>query len=188
MVEKTMTEQKKQEQAKPEHIKPEYIKPQEKREERLVRILSKDIEGKMKVYAGLTKIKGISWTFSNAVCKALNLDKNKTIGALTEEEIQKITEFIKNPELPHYILNRRRDIETGSEKHLTGTDLDLRKDFDIKKLKKIKSYRGMRHTAGLPSRGQRTKAHFRANRKRGSGIKKKGGETTTKKLYEGNKK
>ena len=63
---------------KPAHIKPEYIKPQEKREERLVRILSKDIEGKMKVYAGLTKIKGVSWTFSNAVCKVLKLDKNKT--------------------------------------------------------------------------------------------------------------
>lgn len=167
----------------------EHIKPQEKREERLVRILSKDIEGKMKIYVGLTKIKGISWTFSNAVCKALNLDKNKTIGALSEEEIQKITEFIKNPKLPNHILNRRKDIETGNEKHLTGTDLDLRKDFDIKKLKKIKSYRGLRHTVGLPSRGQRTKAHFRVNRKRGSGIKKRNTEGAVKaRPYEGNKK
>jgi len=154
-------------------LKPEYVKPQEKREERLVRILSKDIEGKMKVYAGLTKIKGVSWTFSNGVCRVLNISKNKTIGALSNEEIQKITEFIKNPKLPDYMLNRRKNIETGKEKHLTGTDLDLRKDFDIKKLKKIKSYRGMRHTAGLPSRGQRTKAHFRKNRRKGSGIKSK---------------
>jgi small subunit ribosomal protein S13 len=174
---------------KQENKKPEYIKPQEKREERLVRILSKDIEGKMKVYAGLTKIKGISWTFSNAICRSLNIDKNKTIGTLSEEEIQKITEFVKNPKLPDYILNRRRDIETGKEKHLTGTDLDLRKDFDIKKLKKIKSYRGLRHAAGLPSRGQRTKAHFRSNRKRGSGIKKKNTEGASKvKTYEGMKK
>jgi small subunit ribosomal protein S13 len=158
---------------KPQNTKPEYVKPQEKREERLVRILSKDIEGKMKVYPGLTKIKGVSWAFSNAVCKILKIDKNKTIGSLTEEEIQNISNFIKNPELPIYIMNRRRDTETGDEKHLTGTDLDLRKDFDIKKLKKIKSYRGLRHTSGLPSRGQRTKAHFRSNRKKGSGIKKK---------------
>jgi small subunit ribosomal protein S13 len=178
---KTMAEHIKQ-----EHTKPEYIKPQEKREERLVRILSKDIEGKMKLYVGLTKIKGISWAFSNAVCRNLKIDKNKTIGSLSEEEIQKITEFIKNPKLPNYILNRRKDIETGTEKHLTGTDLDLRKDFDIKKLKKIKSYRGLRHTAGLPSRGQRTKAHFRSNRKRGSGIKSK--EKTPTKTYEGMKK
>ena len=121
-----------------------HIPQQEKREERLVRILSKDIEGKMKVYPGLTKIKGVSWTFSNAVCKTLKIDKNKTIGTLTEQEIQKISDFIKNPQLPNYIFNRRKDIETGNEKHLTGTDLDLRKDFDIKKLKKIKSYRGLR--------------------------------------------
>lgn len=165
-----------------------HIPQQEKREERLVRILSKDIEGKMKVYPGLTKIKGVSWAFSNAVCKTLNINKNKTIGTLTEEEIQKISEFIKNPKLPGYIFNRRKDIETGNDKHLTGTDLDLRKDFDIKKLKKIKSYRGLRHTAGLPTRGQRTKAHFRTNRKKGSGIKKKGGESAAKKSYAGMKK
>jgi len=161
---------------------------QEKREERLVRILSKDIEGKMKVYAGLTKIKGVSWAFSNAVCKILKIDKTRTIGSLSDGEIQRISEFIKNPELPNYIMNRRRDIETGKERHLTGTDLDLRKDFDIKKLKKIKSYRGLRHLAGQPTRGQRTKAHFRTNRKKASGIKKKGGESAVKKNYEGMKK
>lgn len=76
-------------------------------------------------------------------------------------------------------MNRRKDVESGEEKHLTGTDLDLRKDFDIKKLKKIKSYRGLRHTAGLPTRGQRTKAHFRSNRKKGSGIKKKAAKENT---------
>jgi len=176
------------EKIKTQNPKPEYVKPQEKREERLVRILSKDIEGRMKIYPGLTKIKGVSWAFSNAVCKILKIDKNKTIGSLTEEEIQKISDFIKNPELPVYIMNRRKDVETGEEKHLTGTDLDLRKDFDIKKLKKIKSYRGLRHTAGLPTKGQRTKAHFRRNRKKGSGIKKKGGESAAKKPYAGAKK
>jgi len=84
---------------KPVQTKPEYVKPQEKREERLVRILSKDIEGKMKIYVGLTKIKGVSWAFSNAVCKILKIDKNKTIGSLTDKEIQEISDFIKNPEL-----------------------------------------------------------------------------------------
>ena len=99
-------------------VKIQICKQQEKREERLVRILSKDIEGKMKVYPGLTKIKGVSWAFSNAVCKILKIDKNKTIGSLTEEEIQKISDFIKNPKLPDYIMNRRKDMETGKEKHL----------------------------------------------------------------------
>ncbi len=149
------------------------IPEKERREERLVRIMSKDIEGKMKIYAGLTKIKGVSWALSNAVCKTLNIDKKKTIGSLSDEEIKKISEFLKNPRLPAHLLNRQKDLETGEERHLTGTDLDLRKDFDIKRLKKIKSYRGIRHTAGLPLRGQRTKAHFRKNRKKGSGIKSK---------------
>ena len=154
--------------------KENYIHNSEKKsEERLVRILGADIEGKMKVYPGLAKIKGISWGASNAVCKKMKLDKNREIGSLTDVEIKKISEFIKNPDIPEYLLNRRSDFDTGENKHLTGGDLDLRKEFDIKRLKKIKSYRGTRHTAGLPLRGQRTRSHFRKNRRKGSGIKKK---------------
>src|SRR3989338_4584183 len=92
---------------------------EEKREERVVRILSRDIEGKMKLYPGLTKIKGVSWGISNAACKILSIDKNKKIGALTEDEIKKITEFLKNPKIPTFLVNRRFDLETGerSEEH-----------------------------------------------------------------------
>ena len=142
--------------------------------ERIVRILSKDIEGGMKIYAGLAKIKGISWTLSNAICKILGIDKNRKIGSLTEEEVQKITEFAKNPQVPNYILNRRKDFETGEDAHLVGTDLDMKKEFDIRRLKKIRSYRGLRHAFGHPTRGQRTRANFRTNRKKGVGVKKKG--------------
>jgi len=148
-------------------------KPEAKNEEKLIRILSKDIEGKLNIYVGLTKIKGISWGFSNAICKALNLDKRKKIGSLSKEEIDKINNFVKNPNIPLYLLNRKKDVETGKDKHLTGTDLDLQKEFDIGRLRKIKSYRGLRHSVGLPVRGQRTKSHFRKNKKKGVGIKKK---------------
>jgi small subunit ribosomal protein S13 len=147
---------------------------QQKSEERVVRILSKDIEGKMKIYPGLTKVKGVSWTFSNAICNFLKIDKNKKIGALTDEEIQKIESFIKKPEIPKYLFNRRNDFETGEDFHLVGSNLDLKKEFDVKRLKKIKSYRGLRHLLGLPLRGQRTKSNFRKNRRKGAGIKKKG--------------
>ena len=153
--------------------KKQKMERQTKSEERIVRILSKDIEGKMNVYSGLAKIKGVSWALSNAACIILNIPKDKKIGALTDKEIEKISEFLKNPEVPEFILNRRADFETGEDKHLLGSDLDLKKEFDIKRLKKIKSYRGLRHTLGLPSRGQRTKSNFRRNRKKGSGIKKK---------------
>ena len=63
---------------------------EKKYEEKLVRILSEDIEGGMKVYAGLTKVKGISCGLSNALCNALKIDKNRKIGSLTPEEIKKI--------------------------------------------------------------------------------------------------
>jgi len=148
-------------------------KPEIKEETRIVRILSRDIEGGMTIYAGLTKIKGVSWTLSNAVCKKLNIDKKRKIGSLTIDEVKKISNFLKNPDVPSYLINRRKDFETGEDKHLTGSDLELRKEFDIKRLKKIKSYRGFRHMSNLPVRGQRTRSHFRRNRAKGSGIKKK---------------
>jgi small subunit ribosomal protein S13 len=141
--------------------------------EKIIRILSEDIEGGMTVYSGLTKIKGVSWSLANATCKILKLDKKRKIGSLTEAEIKLISDFLKNPKVPKFILNRRHDLETGDDKHLTGSDLELRKEFDIKRLKKIKSYRGIRHSAGLPMRGQRTKSNFRRERKKGAGIKKK---------------
>jgi small subunit ribosomal protein S13 len=153
-------------------------KAEERYEERLVRILSRDIEGKLNVYVGLTKIKGISWGLANAICKTLHFDKKRKIGSLSKEEIDKIGEFIKHPKIPIYLLNRKMDVETGENKHLIGNDLDLQKEFDIGRLKKIKSYRGLRHVAGLPVRGQRTKSHFRKNKKKGVGIKKKGKTTT----------
>ncbi|MCR4327281.1 MAG: 30S ribosomal protein S13 [Nanoarchaeota archaeon] len=147
---------------------------QQKAQERVVRILSKDIEGKMKVYPGLTKIKGVSWSISNATCTLLGIDKQKRIGELTDTEIENLTKFLKSPKAPGFIFNRRKDPETGLDQHLISVELELKNEFDIKRLKKIKSYRGIRHTLGLPLRGQRTKANFRKNRRKSSGIQKKG--------------
>lgn len=154
---------------------------EQKYEEKLIRILSKDIEGGLNVYVGLTKIKGISWAMANAICRSLKLDKKRKIGSLTKEEIDKINDFIKNPKMPKYMLNRKMEIETGENKHLIGTDLELQEEFDIARLKKIRSYRGQRHALGLPVRGQRTKSHFRKNKKKGVGIKKKVKPTENKK-------
>ena len=57
--------------------------------EKVIRIAQKDIEGKMTVYSGLTKIKGVSWSLSNAICKKIELDKKKKIGLLEPSEIKK---------------------------------------------------------------------------------------------------
>jgi len=136
------------------------------REETIIRILSTDIPGSRNLYVGLTRIKGVSWGISNAICHRLSLNKNRKISTLTAEEIKKISEFIKNPQLPDFMLNRRKDFETGKTAHITGADLDMQKEFDIKRLKKIRSYRGLRHATGQPTRGQRTRSHFRSHGKK----------------------
>jgi len=139
-------------------------------EARLIRILGKDIRGDKKVLSGLTSLKGISWSFSNAICKLVGIDPNKTIEKLTEKEIAQITEFVKDPKTPSFLMNRRKDYNQGNDRHLVGNDLDMQKDFDIKRLKKIKAYKGIRHMLGQPARGQRTKSHFRSNRKNKKGA------------------
>lgn len=139
-------------------------------ETKLIRILSKDIPGNKELYSGIQAIKGISWSFANAMCKKLNIDKRKKIEELSEDEIKKISEFIKNPSLPTFMMNRRKDYDSGADKHLHGADLDLQKEFDIKRLKKIKAYKGIRHSLGQPVRGQSTKAHFRSNRKKTGAV------------------
>ncbi len=141
----------------------------EDRGERIIRILSRDVPGNKSVYAGLLRIKGVSWILSNALCTKLGFGKKKKVSELTPEEIKKIEEFIKNPDVPSFMKNRRKDRDTGEDKHLNTTDLDLQREFDIKRLKKIKSYKGSRHAAGQPVRGQRTKSHFRKNKSKGGG-------------------
>ncbi|MBS3144013.1 30S ribosomal protein S13 [Candidatus Woesearchaeota archaeon] len=128
----------------------------------LIRVASTDIPGKKKLYYGLTNIHGISYSFSNALCLTLNLDKNRKIGSLNEKEIKDIETSISHPEkIPAWVRNRRKETETGADVHAIGSNLKLMQEFDVRRLKKIRSYRGMRHALGLPVRGQSTKAHFR---------------------------
>ena len=154
----------------------------------IVRIANTDIDGNKSVYMALKKIKGISFMFSNAVCNYLDLEKRRKVGTLDENEIKKIEDIIENPKFPEWMLNRRRDYETGENKHLTGSKLRLTHDFDLKRLRKIKSYRGLRLAHGLTVRGQKTRSHFRKGRsigvqkkklvpaKRGGDAKEKGGK------------
>jgi small subunit ribosomal protein S13 len=54
-------------------------------------------------------------------------------------------------------MNRAKDLETGENKHLIGSDLLLRIKSDIEFMKKIKCWKGVRHSLGLKVRGQRTR-------------------------------
>jgi small subunit ribosomal protein S13 len=147
---------------------------------RIIRILQTDVPGNKSVYAGLTRIKGVSWSISNAVCILNKIDKNKKVDTLSKEEIQGIEKTLKEHKFPLFLLNRRKDFSAGKDIHLLGSDLDLNEELDIKRLKKIRSFRGLRHAMGQPTRGQSTKSHFRANRKKGVGVKNKRSSENTK--------
>ena len=159
-----MAEQKQKEQKEGKKSPEPKVKkgrPDEHLAETLVRIYSKDIPGDRPVYVGLTYIKGISWSISNAICHILNLDKKMKISQLDKEHIEKIEAFLQKPQLYDYLKNHQRDYESGESKHILTNELDMTREFDIKRMKQIKSYKGMRHSLKQPVRGQRTRSHFR---------------------------
>ncbi len=138
----------------------------------IIRVANTDLDGSKQTSAALTKIKGISFVFANAICNISNIEKNKKAGLLSEGDVAKLNDVIKNPlkfNIPKWMLNRRKDYETNEDKHLIGPDLKFIQENDIKRMKKIRSYKGSRHSAGLPVRGQKTKANFRKKKGKGKG-------------------
>ncbi len=141
----------------------------------MLRVVNVDLDGNKQTLMALQKIKGVGFSFASALCNTLNLNKKQKVGYLSESQVKEIEETIRDPkEFPSWMLNRQKDYDTFKSNHLTGSDLKLRKEFDIRRLKKIKSRRGMRHQAGLPVRGQRTRAHFRKGKSLGVSKKKVG--------------
>jgi len=160
----TKTKPKKEEKV----VKRAELPKEVERDELLIRIGGNDIGGSKNVYVGLTKIKGVGWAISNAICLKLGLSKTKKISELSKAEIEKIENFLKDAEIPDFLKNRRNDLDTGENHHVIGSNLDMKKDFDIRRLKKIRSYKGVRHIAKLPVRGQRTRSNFR---KKGQAVR-----------------
>ena len=149
-----------------------------------VRIANNDLDGKNAIINSLTKIKGIGFTLANAVCNISGINKRKKTGYLTDQEAKKIEEIINDPlkhDIPAWLFNRRKDPEDNKDNHLIMSNLDFAKDNDIKLMRKIKSYKGVRHSSGLPVRGQRTRSNFRKNKGNVLGVKRKaaakGGKT-----------
>ena len=142
----------------------------------IVRIVGNDVPGEKKVIVGLTQIKGIGYTFANAILESLKINTNTNIGNLTESQVQSIEKIIKDPNsanFPLWFLNRRKDIETGKTMHLITSDIALTVRNDIEREKAINSWRGYRHMYGLKVRGQRTRT---TGRKGGAVGVQKGGK------------
>lgn len=148
----------------------------------IVRIANTDLKGTKHILFALADIKGVGVMFANAVCAISGTDKQRKVGTLTDEEVRRLDEIIKNPlkfGLPEWMLDRRKDPETGKDLHLVTNDLVFAQENDVKMMKKIKSYKGMRHMAGLPVRGQKVRSNFRKNKGNVMGVKVATKKTST---------
>ncbi len=121
-----------------------------------MRIAGVDLPKNERVEIGLTRIFGIGLTSSQKILEAVDVDPNKRVKNLSDEEGLKIRTVID------------KDYKVEG---------DLRRDtaMNIKRLIEIGSYRGSRHRLGLPVRGQRTKTNSRTRKgpKKSIALRKK---------------
>lgn len=111
----------------------------------MARIVGIDLPREKRVVIGLTYIYGIGRVRSNKILAATGINPDTRVKDLTEGDIANIRKYI--------------------ESNFT-VEGELRRDvaLDIKRLKEIRCYRGLRHIANLPVRGQSTKTNARTRK------------------------
>ncbi|PIR13007.1 30S ribosomal protein S13 [Candidatus Falkowbacteria bacterium CG11_big_fil_rev_8_21_14_0_20_39_10] len=109
-----------------------------------VRISGVTIPNDKRVEIALTYVFGVGRSLSNNILSQAKIDPNTRVKDLKEEEVGILRGII--------------------EKHRVEGDLKREIMGNIKRLKEISSYRGIRHMKGLPVRGQRTKTNNRTVR------------------------
>ena len=121
----------------------------------MARIAGVDLPREKRVEIGLTYIYGIGRAISNQILAETGVDPNKRVKDLSDDEVNSLRKAIDN----------------------YTVEGDLRREIalNIKRLRDIRSYRGIRHQKGLPVRGQKTKTNARTRKgpKRTVGRKKK---------------
>jgi small subunit ribosomal protein S13 len=122
----------------------------------MARISGANIPNEKRIEVALTYIYGIGLKTSQKILKETKLDPNTRVKDMNEANLEKIRNII-------------------SQTHRVEGDLRLEVSQNIKRLKEISCYRGLRHGKNLPVRGQRTKTNARTKRGRkvtvGSGRK-----------------
>ncbi len=111
----------------------------------MVRLLGLNLPDDKRVEYALTLIYGLGWARSGEILSQTGIDKNKKMNQLSEEDLKKIIQVI---EKNYQVEGELRELITGN----------------IKRQKEMGSYRGSRHTKGLPARGQRTRSNARTKR------------------------
>jgi len=109
-------------------------------------LLNTNLDNKKIVYFALRKIYGIGTKGADQVCNKVGISKNIRIHQLSNKQIEKITFFI-------------------NEFFKIGSELHQEKRKNKNRLIQIATYRGFRHTMGLPLRGQRTHTNAKTARK-----------------------
>ena len=110
----------------------------------MARIAGIELNDNWKVDFALTRIKGLGWPLSIKLLDALGITRDRRVKDLTSDEISKITS--KLDEMP---------IEGELARQIKA---------NIQRLQAVGSYRGIRHSRGLPVRGQRTRTNARTKR------------------------
>ena len=123
----------------------------------MARIAGVDLPREKRVLIGLTYIYGIGRTRAEQTLEAADVDPDTRVGALSDDEVQRLRQHIEN--------NYR-------------VEGDLRREVanNIKRKIEIGSYQGIRHRLGLPVRGQRTHTNARTRkgpRRAVGGIRKR---------------
>ena len=132
-----------------------------------MRVRGKDLDGRKKLIAAISDIRGVGYNFAQMIISTLNIDPKVRLGTLTESQMKDLEKMITDPpslKIPPWTLNRRRDPETGETKQLVGVDLDIVTKSDVDRERNIQSWRGVRHGLGLKVRGQRTRTTGRKGR------------------------
>lgn len=109
-----------------------------------MRISGTNLPDGKRVDIGLSYLYGIGRKNVVDILKKANVDPSIRVKALSEEEQKRIQKIL--------------------EEHKIEGDLRVEVSGNIKRLKEIGSYRGLRHSKNLPSRGQRTKSNARTKR------------------------
>ncbi len=132
----------------------------------IVRIADTDLEGRRSIQYALTGIKGISRRTAKIITVNAGLDPIATMGYLNDADIEKLKTTVDNIStlLPTWMMNKQNDILTGENRQILGTDVMLSRNEDINLMKKVRSYKGLRHERGLRVRGQRTRSTGRKGR------------------------
>lgn len=156
----------------------------------LVRILNTDLDGKKSVGTALAYVPGVGKRLAFVVARNANLDAKQRIGDITDADIETLHTVINEltETLPVWLVNRRKDPESGEDRHMVGPEITIMLREDLNRLKKIRSWRGHRHEKKLPTRGQRTKNNGRFGSAVGVQRKVEGQAAAPAKPAEGGKK